>query len=126
MSDLLRLSGSLSVAAASGSPSGHASQSVPIDEQLPVDHARANLHYDLVDDTPQVVSLDGLSVSFLLVKASDKIKVRITTADGAQQVVPGTFMLLLCDDVPITALDVLRQPAVETLVDITVGIKPAA
>ena len=125
MADLLRLSGSLSVAPTSGTPSGHGLESMPIDEQVSVDHARGNLHYKLVSDSPQAVALDGLSVVVIVVKASTKVTTRITSGDGSTQSIPGTFILIRTEDVPITAIDLTRQAGVETQVDVTIGILPS-
>ena len=125
MSDLLRISGSLSVAPTSGTPSGHGLENMPIDEQVGVDHARANMHYKLVSDSPQPVSLDGLNVIVMTMKASAPVVTRITSVDGTTQSIPGTFILIRTDDVPITAIDVTRQPGVETQVDLTIGIQPS-
>jgi len=124
MADLLRLAGSIAIAASSGSPSGHAALAIPVDEQWPVDHARGNLHYLLITDAARVVDLDGLTINFLMVRASAKVRTRITSADGSTQSIPGTFLLLRSEDVPISAVDITRQPAVETSVDITIGVVP--
>lgn len=123
--DLLRIAGTVTAAPSTGSQSGHAALSAPIDEQFPVDHSRANLRYTLASDSPQAVALDGLSASFVLVKTNTKIRVRLTSTDGSQQSIPCTFLLLRSEDVPFTAIDLTRQTGVETLVDLTVGIVPA-
>lgn len=125
MADVLRLSGSIGIAPSSGTPSGHASLTVALDEQMSLDHARANLHYLLATDAAKVVDLDSLSVSFVLVRATAKVKVRITSADGATQAIPGTFLVIRTEDVPITAIDITRQPGIETQVDVTIGILPS-
>jgi len=59
------------------------------------------------------------------VRATSKVRVRLTSGDGSQQAIPGTFMLVKSEDVPFTALDITRMASTETTVDITIGVKPA-
>ncbi len=125
MADLLRLSGTIAASASTGSPSGHAALNAAIDEQLSVDHARANLHYLLTADAAQDVAMDGLSACFIMVRASAKVKVEVTSADGTAQAIPGTFIVVRSEDVPFTAISITRQPSIETNVDVMLGISPA-
>ena len=126
MSAIWNLTGSVAIGPASGSPSGVFAGGIPISEAVAIDHGRGNLQYDLVADTPQTVSLDGRNVIAILVKASAKIVTRISTLSGlVTQSIPGTFFVLRTEDDPITAVDVTRQPGVETIVDITIGVQPS-
>lgn len=127
MADIVSVSGNVSIGS-SGTTSGRPTTSLAIDEKVSVDHG-SSLRLTLVSDSPVPITLDGTAglgnASFVLVRATSKVRVRLTSGDGSQQAIPGTFMLVKSEDVPFTALDITRMASTETTVDITIGVKPA-
>jgi hypothetical protein len=71
------------------------------------------------------VAFGGISLARVVVlrwQAAVGGDVRITSADGVQQVVPlSDYLLLTCRDVPVTAVDVRRSPGVPTVVKLFLG-----
>ncbi len=62
----------------------------------------------LASDAVVDVPLGGMSVNVLIVIAPAKVRVRITSADGTTAEIPTTKLILFTDDVPITAVDIMR------------------
>jgi len=122
MSDVFSLQGSWATSPASGCPSGKPSLGAPLAEQMVL----AAKHLDdieLAADIPFFVSFGGVaSANVVVIKSSRKVKVALTSADGAAQVVPvdGLFMLLALT-VPITAITLTRLAGVDTVVEVFLG-----
>ena len=126
MADVFGLSGSFTTNPTPGcNPSGLMAGGTPIDEIVTLSAKK----YDDVNldvDTPVSVSFGGLaSASVLYVKTEGgKVRVRITTADGAQQSIPvDTMLLLISLAVPITAVDLTRVVGTATIVHVFLGQK---
>jgi hypothetical protein len=63
-------------------------------------------------------------VNALFIEASQKVKLTITTADGAAQVIPvDPMMIWFSESVPITALSITRLAATTTSVRLVLGQK---
>lgn len=80
--------------------------------------------YLLDTDGALSVELGGLSaVNVLIVRTlGGKVRVRITSADGAQQSIPVDSLLVLVGQaVPVTAIDLTREPATSTQVQVFLG-----
>lgn len=124
MADTLRLLGSYQTTPLLGPTSGVPTVDAPIDDTVQLTKKVA-LEYVLDTDDPVSVSLAGLtalSVLFVTVIGS-KVRVRITSADGATQAVPvDDLFMLISRSVPITAIDLTRAAAgVETTVNLFLG-----
>jgi len=105
---------------ASGLPSILApiSESVSLSQKNPDD-------YTLTVDGAVPIAFGGVTNAHVVVIFCDrKIKVRLTSADGATQSVPVDGMLLLISEtVPFTAIDMTRVAAQETRVKTFLGQK---
>lgn len=124
--DILELAGSLE---ARPSPnSGLGDQSLvfqrTLSEKLLL-KAKLSTRYDLTLDSVQVVSLGGLaSAHVILIEATSRVLVRLTSADGAQQSVPvDGFLLLFAETHSYTAVDLTRPAGVQTTVQVFLGEK---
>ena len=125
MADLFALQGSYSAGPASGSPSADPMITAPINEQLMLGTEIAS-QITLTVDTPVSLPFGGLSaVNALIIKCvGGKVSVRITSADGATQAIPvDSFLALTSSSVDITAISVVRTPAVLTTVKFFLGQK---
>lgn len=123
MSDTFRLQGNYSSTPLLGNPSGQPVVSSPIAETAQIINRELG-QYTLTADTPQAVGFGGCSeVNVLVIKAiGGKIRVRITSADGTTQSVPvDSFLCLISLTEPITAIDITRTPATETIVTTFLG-----
>jgi hypothetical protein len=123
MSDVLDLSGSITTRPAIGAPSGFPSLSFPLAERMVLVNMQA-ARYELDADDPVNVQFGGVTnAQVLFIKAvGGKVRVRITSADGATQAIPVSDMLYLeCVDVPITAIDLTRVAGTETTVEVFLG-----
>ncbi len=105
-------------------PPGEPNVGTPILESLLLAE-QVPYSFSLNTDAPLLVPLPGAlasGVNVLIVKASSKVRVRVTSSDGSQQAWPvGTFVALVCDPVDITAIDLTRLPGVDTSVDVFIG-----
>ena len=123
MADTFRLQGSFATTPLIGLPSGFPSLTGPITEITQLDN-KATTQYLLTTDLVQTVDLCGLaSVAVLIVKVvGGKVRMRVTSTDGTLQAIPiDGFFALLSLSVPITAIDLLRSPGVETTVQLFMG-----
>jgi hypothetical protein len=123
MSDLFSLAGSYTATPGSGSPSADPMVNAPIQEQQVLGVQLTSLCYltnDLEKELP-LGCIDGATV--VIVKAvGGKIKLRLTSIDGAAQVVPvDTFAAILSASTPFTAITVQRSPGVATTVKFFLG-----
>ena len=85
-------------------------------------------HYDTIllsADAVSVVSFGGVvNAHVVILKATGKVKARVTSTDGATQAVPfDTYWILMSQSVPITAIDLTRVPATDTTVFVFLGEK---
>jgi len=104
--------------------SGAAALLTQILEQVTIDEKNL-VTYDLTSDSAQVVAFGGVANANVLIIATDrKVKVRVTSADGATQAIPvDDTLILISRTVPITAVDITRVPATETHVSVFLGEK---
>lgn len=79
----------------------------------------------LGNDAPFAVNLDGwTAIHALHIESDTKITARITSADGAQQLVPvDPLLTIVSRSVPITAIDLVRVAGQSATVEITLGQK---
>ena len=105
--------------ATSGDPDASAS----FEELLYLSDAVVSARYTLAADAPQSVSFGGLSnASAVILKSTGKVTVKITSADGTSQAVPvDSYLALLCQSVPVTAIDLVRVPGVSVTVKVFLG-----
>lgn len=127
MADKFQIVGSWGTSPQTGSllASGRASELAPINEAVMLSVKNGQDDYILDVDTPVPVSFGGVTDANVVVIFSDrKIRVRLTSADGALQSIPvdGTLMLI-CETVPFTAIDLTRVLAQETRVTVFIGQK---
>lgn len=124
MADVFRLTGEFSAAPAVfelGVPQdpevlGALLQSLYLQRKL-------NTRVSLTGDSPVSVNFESLaSAHVILLQATAKVRVRLTSTDGSQQAVPaGPLAILINDAVPVTALDLTRLPGVNTEVHVFLG-----
>lgn len=125
MADLFAISGSYTATPASGSPSADPLITAPLDEKLMLATELAS-QITLNSDGPTSLPFGGLSaVNALILKTvGGKITVTITSADGTAQAVPvDSFLALVSSSADITAIEVERVPAVQTVVKYFLGQK---
>jgi len=81
--------------------------------------------YTLTVDSAVAVAFAGVTnANVVIITTNQKIKVRITSADGAVQSIPVDGLLIIVSKtVPITAIDLTRVPATETRVRVFLGEK---
>lgn len=124
MADLFVLSGSYSTTPQVGSPSGVASIPAPIDEEAML-IAKFYNTITLTGDAPVSVQMGGVTkahVVIVKVSAGQKVRVRMTSTEGAQQAIPvDTWYTSISRTVPITAIDLTRTVGSQTIVDIFLG-----
>lgn len=79
----------------------------------------------LVDDAAFAVNLDGwTAVHVLHIHSDTKITARITTADGADQLIPvDPILTIVSRSVPITAIDLVRVSGQSATVELILGQK---
>lgn len=122
---MLKLDGSLSLAPPVGSPSGQPSVLLTLNESVALDR-QLSTNVTLSSDAVASVSIGPLTgVNYLSVRASGgKVRVRITSSDGTTQAIPVDPLLILrCDSVNITAIDLTREAGIETEVFLVLGQK---
>ena len=123
MADVFRLDGSYQTQPTSGNLSGNPEVDALISERVGLKN-KAIAVYQLTTDSPVSVSLSGMAgVNVVCLKTvGGKVRVRFTSADGAQQAIPvDSFLSLINLSVPITAIDLTRQPATATTVQVFLG-----
>ncbi len=123
MADTFRITGQWSTSPILGTSSAIPAFDAPIDEIVQIIRKNTD-DLTLTVDTPVVVSLGGLTnVHVLVIKTiGGKIQLRVTSADGSTQAFPvDTFLMLITQSVPITAIDVTRVANTETQVHVFMG-----
>ena len=113
---MLTFNGEVAVEPPAGNNSGQPTVLVSYSEKVAQERQLVTT-YTLDADTPVSVDLGPLTeVNFLSVRAvGNKIRVRITSADGSSQSIPvDPTLLLRCDSVGITAIDLTRTATYDT------------
>jgi len=96
-----------------------------IDESVTLE-AKQLSEQRLTVDTPVPVDFGGVvNANVVVMKAiGGKVTARFTSADGATQSVPfDTYLILMSDAVPITAIDLTRVAGTDTTVRVFLGDK---
>ena len=78
-------------------------------------------------DAPLAVAFGGVaSANLVILKATSggPVNAIVTSASGASQAIPfDTYLILMTNGIPITALSLQRQPATLTVVEVLLGQK---
>lgn len=126
MADVFAITGSYSATPASGSPSADPIITAALDERQMLG-TETYSQLTLANDSITPLPFGGLTnVTALIVKAvsAAKVKVIITSASGASQVVPiDSFLALMSASEPLTAVSVQRSPGVSAVVRYFLGQK---
>lgn len=79
----------------------------------------------LAADAPVAVDFGGVvNAHVVILKATGKVRARVTSADGAAQSIPfDTYLILMSDSVPVTAVDLTRVAGAETTVRVFLAEK---
>lgn len=120
MTDTFRLHGDYGTTPSGGScSSAFPTLESVIDERATVS-GKMYADYTLVADTVETVDLGGLTdVSVIVIKSDAKVRLRITSSDGATQAIPvDGFIALVTKSVIITAIDLTRVAGAETNVHV--------
>lgn len=123
--DAFKLEGSYSIRPLSAPTSFAPEIGAPISETRNV-KAVQQYNVTLTSDSPAAVAFGGVANAHLVIlkSLSGKVRARLTSADGTAQAIPfDTYLILFSESVPITAIDLTRQPAVETMVRIFLAEK---
>lgn len=111
MADKFQLQGGATVTPQSGNPSGSSIISIPIDESQYLKY-KALDEFELTSDAVRTIDFGSVAnAHVVMIKlVGGKARVRLTSTDGgAQQAIPvDSFLFLLANSVPITALDITR------------------
>ncbi len=93
---------------------------------MTLERAPTIAEYELDDDAVQTVAFGPLdNAHVVLIKTvGGKVRARLTSADGSQQSIPvDSFMVIVSESVPFTALDLTRVAGVTTTVKVLLGEK---
>ena len=124
MADQFVLSGSYTVTPLSLTSLDPSSAS-PIDEPLAL-KSKLPIDITLSVDTPVAVPFGTMANAHIVILKAfgGKVKARLTSADGTTQAIPfDSFLILMSQTVPITAIDLTRVPATATIVKVFLGEK---
>jgi hypothetical protein len=121
MAETLRLSGSLSIVPAATPLSGDASVTVELNESVSL-VKRTLYDYSLTVDGVVEIPFGNLTAAhYVQIRASAKVIVRVTTADGVTQVINADpLVILMLYTTPATAIDIARTLGTTT-VNIVLG-----
>lgn len=126
MADKFTLSGVYGTAPVTGAllASGSPAITAPINESVMLEEKNFD-DYKLTVDTAVDVAFGGVTDAHVIQIFSDrKVKVRLTSADGATQSVPvDGHLSLISKTVPFTAIDLTRVAGQETRVKVFIGQK---
>lgn len=120
MANAFTLTGEWRVSASTGRPSLDPAFTASINEAITLDK-RHFWQATLESDALTTVDMGGLNAHVLIVDATAKCKLHITSADGTAQVIPISSLVLINRDVPITALSVTRLAGTDTDIKVFVG-----
>jgi hypothetical protein len=124
MADQFVLSGSYTVTPLSLTSLDPSSAS-PIDEPLAL-KSKLPIDITLSVDTPVAVPFGTMANAHIVILKAfgGKVKARLTSADGTTQAIPfDSFLILMSQTVPITAIDLTRVLATATTVKVFLGEK---
>lgn len=125
MADTLTTAGSITTTPTTGPQSGIVSFAMPLDEQVVLKSKEAGV-YTLASDAPVTVSFGGVAnANVVFVRGyGGKLKLTLTSADGATQIVPvDPIGYLRSDKVPYTALTLTRDIGVQVVAHVLLGEK---
>lgn len=122
MSETFRQEGSAVITPQYGSVPGASKTDADLSETVALTRSLETT-YRLSSDSPQAVALGALTnVNVLLLRATGKVRVRITSADGSTQSIPcDPRVEIISLSVPITAIDLTRVTGVRTDVAVLLG-----
>lgn len=122
MSETFRQEGSATITPQMGAVPGASKTDADLSETVALTRSLETT-YRLSSDSPQTVALGAITnVNVLLLRATGKVRVRITSADGSTQSIPcDPRISIISLSVPITAIDLTRVTGVRTDVAVLLG-----
>lgn len=119
MADTFTINGTYKVLPAPASPTNAPAVSVALSATTSVTR-KAVIPVTLGSDAPEAVAMgDIANARVIIVHTSGKVKVAVTSADGAAQAFPvDALLVLMCASVPITAITLTRVAGISTDVQI--------
>lgn len=123
MADAFKLLGSYEVDPLTSPASFAETDIAPINEVKNV-QAKMSTVIDLAADAPVAIPFGSMpSVNIVILKSTGgKVIARFTSADGALQSIPfDTYLILMSDSVPFTAIDLTRVAGNETFVRVFIA-----
>lgn len=125
MTDVFKLLGSYEVDPLGSTTSFAPTIAAPINETRTLSAKHVD-DVDLAADAPQALNFGGVqNAHIVLLKAvGGKVTAQITSTDGAAQAIPfDTYLVLMSESVPVTAISLTRTPGIETSVRVFLGQK---
>lgn len=125
MASFFALTGSYTATPGSGYPSGDPLVTASLDERMGLGNEVVSQAI-LTTDAPYALPMSGLSSANLVVLKvlGGPITLKITSAAGvAQSIIVDSFFTLFSNSADITALEVVRTPATQTVVKYFLGKK---
>lgn len=124
MSDAFKLNGSYQALPLSAPLSFAPTITANIDEALTI-LAKQVSEMTLNADAPASVAFGGVTNAHIVIlKADNKVKALVTSADGVAQAVPfDTYWILMSESVPVTAITLTRVPGTVTTVRVFLAEK---
>lgn len=122
MADSFKLTGSYDVSPLTSSLSFAPSITAPINEPRTLQSKMLG-DIALEADAARAVQFgDVANANLIILKATGKVTARITSADGTSQAIPfDTYLILMSETVPVTAITLTRVPGTETIVKVFLG-----
>jgi len=113
----------LSASFLASSPDGSGPNDAELLEQILPLRRRLLTTLELSADAPVSIPLGNLAgAHYVWIEADHKVRVRLTSTDGATQALPADpLALVISQSVPITALDVTRNAGIFTIVKVFLG-----
>lgn len=126
MADTFTISGDWASVAASGTPNGYPAFTAPLAVRKTLE-SKLFQSVELTANQAVAVTFGTLTAAHVLIIASTaKLKVTVTSTDGATQSFPCENLLMLINDsVPITALTIQRFAGQDTTANIFIGQQAA-
>ena len=118
-----KLSGAFTAEPDSGTTSGNPSTEVVLADTIRLTKRHSTV-MDLTSDSAASIGFGGLTNAHVIsIRASGgKIRVRLTSTDGSTQAIPvDPYVLVLCREVPVTAIDLTRVAGTSTTVFVFLG-----
>lgn len=123
MADTFNLQGSYQSSPLIGTLSAQQTITAPIAEVVQLTNREVG-QYTLNADAATPVNFGGLSRAHVVIVkvVGAGITLRLTSAAGTQQLIPvDSFFVQITQTTPITAIDLIRSPGVQTLVNTFLG-----